>query len=429
MRRRLLGPFLALMTGFLLLLSPSPATATGSHGNNGAWTGTWAAGVSAVPPSSNESFEDRTLRQIVHTSIPGNAVRVHLTNRFGTEPLVIGEAHVARTAAGATTDIVPGSDRTLRFGGHTSVTLAPGADRWSDPVGLSTAANSDLSVSIHLPRHTRATTMHSAATQYTYVAAGNVTGKPSVDPVTTTTSWYFLSGVSVNGKAAAHRSAVVTFGDSITDGSNSTTGANHRWPDLLSARLRSDPALDDTAVLNTGIGGNRLLFDPNPPAGNPAEAFAANFGEAGLKRFDRDALDQPGVRYVAVFLGVNDLGHAGNIAPVEEEVTPADLIAGYEQLIARAHARGVKIFGTTIMPFEGDTLGFYTPEREAKRQAVNTWIRTSGAYDGVIDFDAVTRDPAHPGRLLPAYNSGDGLHPNDAGMTAMANAVPLRLFR
>ncbi|NEB75394.1 SGNH/GDSL hydrolase family protein, partial [Streptomyces sp. SID14478] len=223
--------------------------------------------------------------------------------------------------------------------------------------------------------------------------------------------------------------ALVTFGDSITDGSNTQVDADHRWPDLLAARLRADRRLAGTGVLNAGIGGNRLLRDPNPPAGSPAESYAAYFGESGLKRFDRDVLGQPGARTVVVLLGVNDLGHPGTTAPASEEVSASELIAGYRQLIRRAHAKGLTALGATILPFEGDTLGFYTPEREAVRQAVNQWIRTGGAYDGVVDFDAAVRDPGHPGRLLAAYNSGDGLHPNDAGMAAMAQAFPLHLLK
>ncbi|WP_309505166.1 SGNH/GDSL hydrolase family protein [Streptomyces sp. KM273126] len=417
----------ALLTGLLALLATHPSTAA-PPGSGGAWTGTWASGVSGVPASADTVFTDQTVRQIVHTSVPGHRVRVRLTNEYGTKPLVVGEARLALGADGPTgTEIVPDSDRVLRFGGRPSVTLAPGERRWSDPVALRTPAVADLVVSFHLPHRTRATTVHSSAFERTYVAAGNVTSKPSVEPTATTASWYFLSGVSVTGGAA--RSSLVAFGDSITDGAVTETGANHRWPDLLAERLRQDPALARIGVLNTGIGGNRLLHDPNPPAGNPAETFAAYFGEAGLKRFDRDVTSQPGARYAIVLIGVNDLGHPGNIAPADEEVTAADLIAGYRKLIQRAHAHGLKIFGATILPFEGDTLNFYTPEREAARQTVNQWIRTSGAYDGVVDFDAAVRDPEHPGRLLPAYDSGDHLHPNDAGMAAMARAVPLHLFR
>lgn len=417
----------ALLTALLVLLTTPPASAAPATAG-ARWTGTWATGVSAVPASANTVFEDQTVRQIVHTSIAGNSVRVRLTNEYGTVPLVIGEAHVARAAEGPTgTETDPATDRVLRFGGRTGVTLAPGEQRWSDPVALHTPAAADLVVSLYLPQRTRAATVHSGAFQHTYIAPGNVTGKPDLEATAAPTSWFFLSRVSVTGTARA--SSVVTFGDSITDGAITELDANHRWPDLLAERLRTSPDTARVGVLNTGIGGNRLLRDPNPPAGNPAEAYAAYFGEAGLKRFDRDVTSQPGARYAIVLLGINDIGHPGNIAPTDDEVTAADLIAGHRQLIRRAHAQGLKIFGATLLPFEGDTLDFHSPARESVRQSLNHWIRTSGSYDGVIDFDAAVLDPAHPGRILAAYDSGDHLHPNDAGMAAMARAVPLGLFR
>jgi lysophospholipase L1-like esterase len=233
----------------------------------------------------------------------------------------------------------------------------------------------------------------------------------------------FLSAVSVRSRA----SAIVTLGDSITNGANTTANLNHRWPDLFATRLRE--AHLDRGVVNVGIAGNRILHDPNPPAGNPAEAYAAFFGQSALRRFDRDVLAQPGVSDVIVLLGVNDLGHPGTSAPASEVVSAEDLITGHRQLIARAHQAGLKIFGGTILPFKDDTLDFYSPENERKRSVVNGWIRTGGEYDGVIDFDRAMRDPADPLRLNPAYDSGDHLHPNDAGMAVMAAAVPLRFFR
>jgi lysophospholipase L1-like esterase len=297
----------------------------------------------------------------------------------------------------------------------------------SDPVRLQLPRLSDLVVSIYLPRRTRATTTHAFAFQDNVVAAGNVTGRTTVQPTATFQAWYFLSGVSV--LASQRTAAVVALGDSITDGANTTPNTNSRWPDVLARRLQATPGLGHLGVLNEGISGNRLLHDPNPPPGSAAQAFAAYFGESALRRFDRDVGAQPGARYVIVLLGVNDLGHPGTIAPESEEVSVADLILGYRQLIARAHERRLKIFGGTITPFANDTFGFDTPENRAKRQAVNRWIRSSGEYDAVIDFDAAMRDPADPERLLPAYDSGDHLHPNDAGAAALARAVPLRLFR
>jgi lysophospholipase L1-like esterase len=298
----------------------------------------------------------------------------------------------------------------------------------SDPVRLRLPAASDLVVSIYLPRRTPGTTIHAFSFQDNVVAAGNVTRRRVVEPTATFQQWYFLSGVSVS-VPRQQAAAVVALGDSITDGANTTPNTNSRWPDVLARRLQATRDLRHLGVLNEGISGNRLLHDPNPPPGSDAEAFAAFFGQSALRRFDRDVGAQPGARYVIVLLGVNDLGHPGTVAPESEEVSVADLIGGYRQLIARAHEQGLRVFGGTITPFKGDTFGFYSPANEAARQAVNRWIRTSGEYDAVVDFDAALRDPAEPDRLLPAYDSGDHLHPNDAGAAAMARAVPLRLFR
>jgi lysophospholipase L1-like esterase len=271
-----------------------------------------------------------------------------------------------------------------------------------------------------VPNPTPVTTLHAFANTGNVVAAGNVADDAAVTG-RTVGQWYFLSAVSVRTDRGT--GAVVALGDSITNGSAAEADTNTRWPDVLAKRLR------DTGMLNLGVAGNRLLHDPNPPAGSPAENFAKFFGENALRRFDRDVLAQPGARHVIVLLGVNDLGHPGTVAPVTEKVTAEDIIAAHRQLIARAHAAGLAIHGGTILPFKDDTLGFYNEENEAKRQAVNRWIRTSGEYDGVIDFDRATRDPADPLRLNPAYDSGDHLHPNGAGLAAMANAVPLHLFR
>ncbi|MFE2751624.1 SGNH/GDSL hydrolase family protein [Actinosynnema sp. NPDC059335] len=405
------------------VLDRPPPTASASAG--GVWVGAWATSPTTVPASDTTSFEDQTLRQVVHLSVGGDTVRVRLSNEFGTQPLVIGEAHVARRA-GTGSAIEPGTDRRLTFGGRPSATLPAGTPLLSDPVSLSVAADSDLVVSIHLPRRTPATTVHAFPFQDGYVAAGNVTGRTEITPTGVLGKWHFLTGVSVTGKRGA---TVVAFGDSITDGAETTRGANRRWPDVLARRLQDERSLRHLGVVNAGISGNRLLHDPNPPAGHPAENYAPYFGQSALRRFDRDVLAQPGVRHVVVLLGVNDLGHPGTSAPLSEKVTAQDIIGAHRQLIARAHARGLRIHGGTITPFRDDTLGFHSPENEAARQAVNHWIRTGGEYDGVIDFDRAVRDPKQPDRLNPAYDSGDHLHPNDAGMAAMAAAVPLRLFK
>ncbi|MCS7475254.1 SGNH/GDSL hydrolase family protein [Umezawaea endophytica] len=415
----MLKRFLTAVT--LVLLTASPVAAE----PRAAWVGSWATSPTTVPASDTTTFEDQTLRQVVHLSAGGSTVRVRLSNEFGAQPLVIGEARVARRA-GAASAIDPRTDRRLTFGGRASATVPPGAPLLSDPVALPVAADSDLVVSVHLPRRTPATTVHAFPYQDGYLAAGNVAGRVDITPTAVLGKWHFLTGVSVTGGRDA---TVVAFGDSITDGAETTRGANRRWPDVLARRLRAEPGPRHLGVVNAGISGNRLLHDPNPPAGHPAEAYANYFGQAALRRFDRDVLSQPGAAHVVVLLGVNDLGHPGTSAPESERVTAQDIIAAHRQLIARAHAAGLRIHGGTITPFKDDTFGFYSPENEAARQTVNHWIRTSGEHDSVIDFDRALRDPTDPTRLRPAYDSGDHLHPNDAGMAAMAAAVPLRVFR
>jgi lysophospholipase L1-like esterase len=383
-----------------------------------------------VPRANVTIFEDQTIRQVVHVSVGGDELRVRLSNEFGDRPLVLGEAHVARgTGSGSAERTAEGTDRMLTFGGRSTVIVPPGAPALSDPVALAVPALSDLVVSVYLPARTEAGTTHAFAFQQNVVAAGNVTGAAKIDPSSVIEQWYFLTGISVAAGRSGGSAAIVALGDSITDGATTTVGANRRWPDVLARRLRTTQGLDRLGVLNAGIAGNRLLHDPNPPPGTEAEEFAALFGPSGLRRFDRDVCARPGARYAIVLLGVNDLGHPGVVASTTEEISAADLIAGHRQLIARAHERGLKIFGGTITPFENDAFGMYNAERAAARQSVNTWIRTGGEHDGVIDFDAALCDPDRPERLLAGYDSGDHLHPNDAGAEALANAVSLRLFQ
>jgi lysophospholipase L1-like esterase len=422
--RRLLIGLAATCAGVTLTLTGS----AGAADRPAAWTGTWSTAVTgpATAPVPATVFEDQTLRQIVHTSIAGGSLSVRLSNEYGTQPLVIGEARVARRSTGAQT--VAGTDRRLTFGGHASVTVPPGAPALSDPVALPVPALSDLAISIYLPHRTPAATVHGSAFQTNYLAAGNRTHSPDLPGATATTSWYFLSGVSVT--APARTAAVVALGDSITDGAVTTVDANHRWPDLLARRLQDPAGLRHLGVLNKGIGGNRLLHDGNTLPGDPFGGIGPLFGDSALSRFDRDVLAQPGARYVIVLLGINDIGQPTSIAPPSEAVSVDELIFGYRQLIARAHERGLRIFGATMTPFQDTTItGYYSAANEAKRLAVNRWIRTGGEYDGVIDFDRAVRDPAQPLRMLPRYDSGDHLHPNDAGMQAMADAIPLRLFQ
>jgi lysophospholipase L1-like esterase len=382
------------------------------------WAGTWATGPAGSVGAAPE-FANQTLRQIVHTSAGGDRVRIRVSNTFGTSPVVVGSAHVALRSSGSS--IVPGTDRALSFGGKPSITLPAGALVLSDPVSLEVPALADLAVSIYLPVAAVADTNHALALQTSYIASGDVTGAASLPGAATTTSWYFLTGVDVS---RGHRggASVVCLGNSITDGANSTTDANGRWPDVLARRLQARHELSRIGVLNEGIIGNRILHPTEP-------AFGNLFGPAGLARFDRDVLAQAGVRYLIVLLGINDIGHPGSAAPLTDEVSAEEIEAGLTQFVARAHEKGIKVMGATLTPFEGTTIaGFYSPEKELKRQAVNQWIRTSHVYDAVVDFDAAVRDPTHPARMLPAYDGGDHLHPSDLGHQAMGNAVPLGFF-
>jgi len=375
------------------------------------WVATWGASPEVDVPlpanTTNPSFTNQTVRMIVHTSIGGSQVRVRLSNTFGSDSLAIGAAHIAFHGNGAA--IVKGTDRVLTFGGATSTTVPPGAVVVSDGVKLRVPPASDLAVTIYLPGPTGRVTLHAAAHDTNYVSTpGDFTGSADLPADHEVTSWFYLTNVEVG--APEGTLAVIALGDSLTDGTNSTLDANHRWPNFLAERLLAGHS--KLAVVDEGIGGNRILHD-----------FV---GPSALARLDRDALSQAGAGYLIVLLGINDIGFSEGFLPAQP-VSADEIIAGQRQIIARGHERGFKVFGCTLTPFEG--AGFFSPDGEAKREAVNSFIRTSGAYDGVIDFDAAVRDPAQPGRILPAEDSGDHLHPNDAGYRAMANAVNLSLFR
>lgn len=334
-----------------------------------------------------------------------------LTNALGSAPLNIGAAYAGLRDKDA--KIVPGSGQALTFNARPSVTIPAGAVILSDPIDLSVSAMTDLAIDLFLPEDMLAPasplTTHFAAAQTNYIsAAGNFAGAADLPGAQTTLSWFFLERVEVTAPAPVN--AIVTFGDSITDGTRSTPDTNARWPDVLAKRLLARPGAR-YAVLNAAIAGNRLLSEANIP-----------FGINALARFERDVIGQTGVADVIVLEGINDIGMArANPLPAS-----ADIIAAHEQLIERAHAKGLKIFGATLTPFEG--AAYFSPAGEAKRQAFNSWLRTSKAYDGVIDFDAVTRDPQNPTKLLPLYDSGDHLHPNDAGYQAMGSSIDLALF-
>jgi lysophospholipase L1-like esterase len=411
---------LRMWSGLALLLLILGARATfdqrlAAQGNEDQhWVGTWSAALHQPTPGppglTNAGFNNQTLRQVVHTSIGGDQVRVRLST-FGASALEIGSAHIAIQAGGAA--VVPESDRTLTFGGQTSITIPAGAVAVSDPVELSVPALGDLAISIFVPGNTGPATWHFVALQTSYVSpAGDFTGSSVMPVASTTQAWFWLAGVEVT--ASKKTAAIVTFGDSVTDGNKSSADTNHRWPDQLARRLVEQPGNHQMGVLNESISGNRLLHD--------------GIGPNGLARFDRDVLAQPSTTHVVVLLGNNDL-ILGDLVFPSEAVSVDDVILGHKQLIERAHARGITIHGGTLTPVQGTVPDFVFSGIEAKRQAINAWIRTSGEYDSIIDFDAVVRDPASPARLLPFFDSGDHLHPNDAGYEAMGNALDLKLFK
>jgi lysophospholipase L1-like esterase len=344
-------------------------------------------------------------------------VRVRLSNAYGSDAVKVGAAHVAlRDNKSA---IVAASDRVLTFSGRPSVSIPANALVLSDPVQLDIPASADVAISLFLPEPTTGAGIHYSAQQTSYAASGDLTGSASFPETATLTSWVFLYGVDV--AAPADAATIVALGDSITDGARSTVDANDRWPNILADRLLAQKGHPEFGVLDEGIGGNRILHDA---------AVNVRFGVNALARFSSDVLAQPSVRYVIVLEGINDIGHPGESAPQNQVVTAEDIIAGLKQMVERAHEHGLKIFGATLTPFAGTTIrGYFTPEKEVKRKAVNEWIRTSHVFDGVIDFDKAVRDPANPDRMLPAYDGGDHLHPGDAGYKAMGEAIDLALFQ
>jgi lysophospholipase L1-like esterase len=343
---------------------------------------------------------------IVRTSIGGRRLRVTLFNAFGSAPLMVGAAHVG--IRGKESEIVPGSDRALTFHGKPGCTIGPGVALLSDPVDLAVAPVSDLAVSLFFPGETGPPTTHGTALHNSYIGDGDLTGQTSIEGSITTQSYYWLAGVDVMAPSGA--SLIVAFGDSITDGARSNPETNHSWPALLAARLAANKGTTNLGVANMGIGGNRLLRD--------------GAGASALARLDNDALSQSGVKWLMVLEGINDIGRN---ATVPAETTTADeLIAILEQMIERAHTHGIKVVGCTITPYEG--ANYYSDGGEAVREAVNNWIRTSGRFDAMVDFEAAIRDPDNPKRIKAEFDPGDHLHFNDAGYQAMANAVDLGIF-
>ncbi len=395
-----------------LALVPAGAWAgdgEGRDGRRGAWLAVWGASPSDPGPT----LEGQTVREHVRISLGGDRIRIRLSNRFGTAPLLVGAVHVARHDTGA--GIVAGTDRTVTFGGEGSVTIPAGALAVSDPIKLDVESLGEIAVSFYFPENTGPLTIHALGVSTTYISPpGDFTSSSVLPTASTLLSRILIS--DVEAWSSKDGSAVVTLGDSITDGYGSTVDANHRWPDFLAERLRARHGGKLISVVDQGISGNRLRKDIAGP--NAQE------------RFDRDVIAQTGVRWVTLLEGINDIGFPGALDPATPRTTAAEVIAAYKQLITRAHAGGLKIYGCTLTPFEGTVFpGYFAPDKEPVRQAVNEWIRTSGWFDAVIDFDKAVRDPSHPTRILPAYDVGDHLHPNDAGYKAMAEAVDLRLFR
>ncbi len=377
------------------------------------WVGTWAAapfaGNNPNATTGGDAATGSTVREIVHVSLGGSSVRVILTNEFGKESLTVGGAQIALPAPDGA--IVPASAKPLTFSGSASVTIPLGALVVSDAVAFPLKPLSDLSVSLYLPQQPLSIiSLHSFADTTNYLAEGNVLTAEKISATKKIYSWNFLKGVDVLADRDA--ASIVAFGDSITDGAKSTRDANARWPDVLAKRLAANKATVHLGVLNQGIGGNRILHD--------------NTGPSALARFDRDVIAQAGVKYVVILESINDIGHAADPNKPYDIVSADDLIAGFSQMARRAHTHGIKVIGATLTPYVG--AGYQSPAGEAERQAVNHWIRTTKELDGVIDFDKATEDPAHPGVFLPADDSGDHLHPNDAGYKAMGEAIDLKLF-
>jgi len=383
------------------------------------WVGSWAAAQQLPEPRNSlaiEDLRDATLRQIVHLSIGGPAVQVHVSNRFGHAPLHLTSLHIAKAVSPASAKINPASDQALTFSGKLDATVPAGADYISDPVAFPVAALSDLAITLHFDQQPSEQTGHPGSRATSYLAHGDLVSATDLPDAKKVEHWYFISGVDV-AAADSQAAAIVVLGDSITDGHGATTNTNNRWPDVLAKRLQAAAPAHALSVLNLGIGGNRLLLD--------------GLGPNALARFDHDVVAQAGVRYLIVLEGVNDLGTLtlnSEVPRAEHDALVHRIVAAYEQIVARAHAHDIRVIGATILPYTGSQFYHPGPANEVDRQAVNQWIRTTGHFDAVIDFDKVTRDPQHPEQMLPAFDSGDHLHPSPAGYSAMAEAVPLSLF-
>jgi lysophospholipase L1-like esterase len=382
------------------------------------WVASWGASQQIPEPQNalpSDELRDATVRQIFHLSVGGPALRVHLSNAFGTEALHFTSVHIARAVSPSSPVIEGASDRPLMFAGSGDVTVPPGAEFVSDPLEFAVTPLSDVAVTFYLEMPPTRETGHPGSRATSYYEHGNAVSAATLTDAKHVDHWYQISEIDVQAMPGA--ATVVALGDSITDGHGATTNGNDRWTDVLAQRLQSSPETRNIGVSNQGIGGNHLLTD--------------GLGPNALARFDRDVLAPAGVRWVIVFEGVNDLGglaRDGEVSATEHAVRVQRVVAAYQQIVARARAHGLRVYGATITPYVGSSYYHPGPLSEADRQAVNQWIQGAGHFDAVIDFDAVVRDPEHPERLLPGYDCGDHLHPSPAGYKAMGNAVSLALF-
>ena len=399
------------LSGLLLTLAVTLTAVAQPHDAH--WVTAWTMSPSTLLPSPDveDAFDNQTLRQIVRVTAAGESIRLRVSNAHGNKPLAIGAMTVAQHAGDGA--LLPGTLQEVTFSGESHFNVARGAVAISDPVALNVSDLDELAVSIYLPQGSGNATTHRVGLQTNYLIAGDATTELQLpDGAETFEVWHFLRAVDVLADEAV--STIVTVGDSITDGVGSTLNANLRWPDQFLTRLRADSDMPQYAIANAGISGNRVLHER-----------AEIFGENLQARFERDVLALSGVSHIVLLEGINDIGMSVSLA-TDQEVTPEQIIAGYRQIIARAKARDITIIGATLTPFAG--AGYYTEEGEAKRQQVNAWIRSSGAFDAVIDFDRAMGDPQNPGRL-PASFTSDNLHPNDAGYKAMADSIDLGIFR
>jgi len=404
--------------GLLLLALSLPGATAGAQPGGQVWVATWAT-AQQIPEPQNalapDDLRDATVRQIVRLSVGGATLRVHISNAFGTEPLLFTSVHIARPLSSASPAIDPSSDRALAFSGSPDVLIPAGAEYISDPVDYPVAPLSSLAITFHLDAPPARETSHPGSRATSYYVHGDWVSSPALPGAKSVDHWYQIAGVDVLAPSGA--ASIVALGDSITDGHATTTNGNNRWTDVLAERLQASPATRSIGVLNEGIGGNHLLID--------------GLGPNTLARFDRDVLAPAGVRWLIVFEGVNDLGglsRIGDASPAAHAALVSRILSAYQQIVLRAHAHGIQVIGATITPFGGSDFYHPGPATEADRQAVNAWIRAPGHFDQVLDFDTVLRDPSQPDRLLPAEDCGDHLHPNPAGYRALGDSIPVALF-